>query len=93
MGADKILCGKAGFWQGRSRQTLILLPAGVELAVQKLQPFQPVQRSRLDAQGLKVVQYIRFHTLQAHFRGTQVVRLNAKGDILPFGKAVISFSS
>ena len=59
--------------------------------MQKLQPFQPVQRSRLDAQGLKVVQYIHFHTLQAHFRGTQVVRLNAKGDILPFGKAVISF--
>ena len=59
--------------------------------MQKLQPFQPVQRSRLDAQGLKVVQHIRFHTLQAHFRGTQVVRLNAKGDILAFGKAVVAF--
>ena len=88
---DKILCREAGFGKVAPGKLQFLLPAGVELAVQKLQPFQPVQRSRLDAQGLKVVQYIRFHTLQAHFRGTQVVRLNAKGDILPFGKAVISF--
>ena len=68
-----------------------LLPAGVELAVQKLQPFQPIERNRLDAQPLKVVQHIRLHALQPHFRGTQIVRLNAKGDVLPLGKAVIAF--
>ena len=45
----------------------------------------------MDAQGLKVVQHIRFHALQPHFGGTQVVRLNAKSDILAFGKAVVAF--
>ena len=38
----------------------------------------PFEEAAWTPRGLKVVQYIRFHTLQAHFCGTQVVRLNAK---------------
>ncbi len=90
-GRNKILCGKAGFGKVAPGK-LSISPARWGGAGCAEAPAVPAHsKNRLDAQGLKVVQHIRFHTLQAHFRGTQVVRLNAKSDIFPFGKAVIAF--
>lgn len=68
-----------------------LLPVRVKLAVQKFQTLQTIERYRLNPQRFEVCQNIRLNTFQTHFRCTQVIGLDSKGDVFSFGKAIVSF--
>ena len=59
-------------------------------AVHEFETFKSIQRLRLYAKTLEVVEQIRFHSLQTGLRSFQTLRLNAEGQILGLYEAVVT---
>ena len=89
-GGDKVLGGQAAGGEPVPLKTERQLLIHVEDTMQLGKPRLSVQRFRRYAQPLEVIENVGLNALQTGLGRLDAVRVNAKGEILGFDKAVVA---
>ena len=89
-GGDEILGGQAAGSQPIPGKAEGFLAVHMENGVKQPQPFRAAHRGTGHAQPLEVVQNIRLNALQPGLGRFDILRVDAEGEVLCFGKAVVA---
>ena len=89
-GCNEVLNGEAGGSKPVPREPERFLLVHVKNVMHQLEPVVPIQRFRLYAQALEVVENVDLNALQPWFCGFQIVCLNAEGNKFCLDQTVIA---